>query len=49
MKKPAKVIDLAAKRYARQVLDAFDKLDRKDQQKRTEKRADVERKARKTL
>lgn len=45
-KKPAKVIDLAAKKYARQVLEAFDKLEHQQRREQAEKRADVERKAR---
>jgi hypothetical protein len=48
-KKPAKVIDLAAKKYARQVLETFDKLGHQQRREQTEKRAEVERKARNTI
>jgi len=46
MSKPAKVIDLSAKRYSRQVLGAFDKLQHQQRREQAEKRAEVERKAR---
>lgn len=48
MKKPAKVIDLAAKKQARLVLTAWDKLERQQRREQQEQRAEVERKARNT-
>ena len=48
MKKPAKIIDLAAKRHARLVLDVFDRMKHQERKEQEEKRAEVERKARNT-
>lgn len=45
-KKTAKVIDLAAKKHARLVLKAFDKMERQQRREHSSNRADVERKAR---
>lgn len=46
MKKPAKIIDLAAKKHARLVLEVFDKMKHQERREQEERRADVERKAR---
>lgn len=48
MKKKAKVIDFAAKKQARQVLESFDRLSHQERRQQEEKRAEVERKARNT-
>jgi len=49
MTKPAKVIDLAAKKHARLVLEIFDKQERQQRREQAETRAEVERKARNSL
>lgn len=46
-KEKAKVVDLGKEKYKRLVLDAFDKMQRQDQRERTDKKAEVEREARK--
>jgi len=46
VKKPTKIIDFAAKKYARQVLAGFDKLQHESKRDAEQKRAEVERKAR---
>jgi hypothetical protein len=48
MKKDIKLVDLAVKRYSRQVLGAFDKLEHQQRREQAEKRAEIERKARNT-
>lgn len=47
-KKLAKVIDLAAAKHKRLVLDAWDRREHEKTREREEKRAEVERKARNT-
>lgn len=48
MKKPAKIIDFAAKKHARAALKAFDQFGHEKARETTQKREEVERKARET-
>lgn len=48
-KQRAEVIDLGRQKQKRLVLDAFDRLERHQERESSEKRAEVERKARKQL
>lgn len=48
MTKKSKIIDFAAKKHARRVLEIFDKMAHEDKRQKEEKRAEVERKARNT-
>ncbi|WP_395406329.1 hypothetical protein ACHMW6_06555 [Pseudoduganella sp. UC29_106] len=48
MKPKAKVIDLAALKQKRRILENFDRLEHEDNKAKKEKRAEVERKARNT-